>query len=122
MVKRIAITKLLSPDKIESINQRTRAGGAEIVKYLKTGSAFYAPSAAVVRMVRAIIEDREEVVPACVYLNGAYGIEGVYCGVPARLGRQGAAEIVEIPLTKQQRAALQASAERVRESCVKLSL
>ncbi len=116
------ITEFLKPDVIEAINQRTRDGGAEIVKYLKTGSAFYAPSSSVVRMVRSILEDRGEVIPSCVYLTGQYGIKDVYCGVPARLGREGVGEVVEIELTQLEKAALQTSAEHVRENCAKLSL
>lgn len=121
-VKGKPISEILKPDQIEAINQRTRDGGAEIVKYLKTGSAFYAPSSSVVRMVRAILQDKGEVIPSCVYLTGQYGIQDVYCGVPARLGKQGVKEVVEIPLTGQEKAALRASAEHVRENCAKLSL
>jgi len=121
-VKGVPIPKMMSAAKIEAINQRTRDGGAEIVKYLKTGSAFYAPSSSVVRMVRAIIQDRHEVIPACVYLEGQYGIRDVYCGVPVRFGQQGVAEIVEIDLTADQKKALQISAEHVRENCAKLNL
>ncbi|HXV28219.1 MAG TPA: malate dehydrogenase [bacterium] len=116
------ITQLLKPDVIESINQRTRDGGAEIVKFLKTGSAFYAPSSSVVRMVRSILEDRGEVIPCCVHLTGQYGIKDVYCGVPAKLGREGVREAVEIALTPAEKTALQASADHVRENCAKLSL
>jgi malate dehydrogenase len=119
-VKGKPITEILPADKIEAINQRTRDGGAEIVKYLKTGSAYYAPSASVVRMVRSILEDRGEIIPACVYLTGQYGLKDVYCGVPARLGRQGVAEVVELPLTPEQKQALHLSAEHVRENCDKL--
>ncbi len=116
------ITQLLKSDVIEAINQRTRDGGAEIVKYLKTGSAFYAPSSSVVRMVRSILEDRGEIIPSCVYLTGQYGIKDVYCGVPARLGREGVREVVEIELTSLEKTALQTSAEHVRENCAKLNL
>lgn len=122
LVRGKAITQMLEPEVIEQINQRTRDGGAEIVKYLKTGSAFYAPSASVVRMAGAIIEDRGEVIPSCVYVNGPYGIRDIYCGVPARLGRTGVREVVEIPLTDGQKAALQASAEQVRSHCQKITL
>jgi malate dehydrogenase len=121
-VKGKPITELLPADKIEAINQRTRDGGAEIVKYLKTGSAYYAPSSSVVRMVRSILEDRGEVIPSCVYLTGQYGLKDVYCGVPARLGRQGIKEVVELPLTPEQKAALHTSADHVRENCAKLNL
>jgi len=121
-VKGKSIPQLLKREKIEAINQRTRDGGAEIVKHLRTGSAFYAPSSSVVRMVRAIFEDKGEVIPSCVYLTGQYGIKDVYCGVPARLGRDGVKEIVEIKLTGEEKAALEQSAAHVRENCAKLSL
>ncbi len=121
-VKGKPITELLPADKIEAINQRTRDGGAEIVKHLKTGSAFYAPSSSVVRMVKAIFEDKGELIPCCVYLTGQYGIKDVYCGVPAKLNRQGVKEVVEIELTPQEKTALKTSADHVRENCAKLNL
>ena len=121
-VKGKSITELLPADKIEAINQRTRDGGAEIVKYLKTGSAYYAPSSSVVRMVRSILEDRGEVIPSCVYLTGQYGLKDVYCGVPAKLGRKGVVEIVELPLTEKQKQELNTSAQHVRENCEKITL
>lgn len=121
-VKGKPITELLDPAKIEAINQRTRDGGAEIVKYLKTGSAFYAPSSSVVQMVKAIFEDSGEIIPSCVYLTGQYGIRDVYCGVPARLGPNGLKEVVEIDLTPEQKSALKTSAEHVQENCSKLKL
>lgn len=121
-VKGKSITELLPADKIEAINQRTRDGGAEIVKYLKTGSAYYAPSASVVRMVRAILEDKGEVIASCVYMTGQYGLKDVYCGVPAKLGRKGVVEIVELPLTDKQKQELNTSAQHVRENCEKISL
>lgn len=116
------IAGILSKEKIAAINQRTRDGGAEIVQYLKTGSAFYAPSASVVRMARSILEDRKEIIPSCVYLEGAYGLKDVYCGVPAKLGRKGVEEVVEIPLTQEEKEALKISADHVRENCAKLNL
>lgn len=121
-VKGKPVTELLSKEKIEAINRRTRDGGAEIVKYLKTGSAFYAPSSSVVKMVRAVLQDTKEVIPSCVYLTGQYGLKNVYCGVPAKLGRKGVEEVVEIPLTPEQKEALGVSAQHVRENCAKLSL
>ncbi|MBN1689122.1 MAG: malate dehydrogenase [Candidatus Omnitrophica bacterium] len=121
-VKGKPITEFLEPARIEAINQRTRDGGAEIVRYLKTGSAFYAPSSATVRMVRAILENRDEIIPSCVYLNGEYGLKDVYCGVPAKLGKGGVKEVVEIPLSADEKSALHASAEHVRENCAKLSV
>jgi malate dehydrogenase len=121
-IKGKPITRLLKPEQIVAINQRTRDGGAEIVKYLKTGSAFYAPASSVVRMVRSILEDRGEIIPSCVYLTGQYGIKDVYCGVPAKLGRGGVEEVVEIQLTSEEKSALEKSAEHVRENCAKLNL
>lgn len=121
-VKGKPITQLLKPDKIEAINQRTRDGGAEIVSYLKTGSAFYAPSACVVRMVENILQEKGEIIPSCVYCTGQYGIKDIYCGVPARFDRSGVKEIVEIDLTPAEKKALQTSADHVRENVAKLSL
>ena len=105
-----------------ALNQRTRDGGAEIVKLLKSGSAYYAPSSSAVRMVRSVLEDRNEIIPSCVYLTGQYGITDVYCGVPAKLGREGVKEVVEIDLTADEKEALKKSAEHVRENCAKLNV
>lgn len=121
-VKGKPITELISPERIEAINQRTRDGGAEIVKYLKTGSAYYAPSSSVVRMVRSVLEDKHEVIASCVYLKGQYGIKDVYCGVPAKLGRYGVSEVIQLDLTPEEQKALQASADHVRENCAKLKI
>ena len=118
----VLLPELLKADRIEAINQRTRDGGAEIVKYLKTGSAFYAPSSCVTRMVENILKEKGEIIPSCVYLTGQYGIKDIYCGVPARFDRTGVKEIVEISLTASQKKALQNSAEHVRENAAKLSL
>ena len=85
-------------------------------------SAYYAPSSSVVRMARSVLQDRKEVIASCVYLTGQYGIKDVYCGVPAKLGRQGIAEVVEMDLTAEEKQALKASAEHVRENCAKLNL
>ncbi len=121
-VKGKPVTELIQKDKLEAINQRTRDGGAEIVKYLKTGSAFYAPASSVVRMVRSIVQDKNEIIPSCVYLTGQYGLKDVYCGVPAKLGRRGVTQVVEISLTDAEKTALAASAAHVRENCAKLNL
>ncbi len=121
-VKGKPVTKLLKPERIEAINQRTREGGAEIVSYLKTGSAFYAPSSCVARMVENILLEKGEVIPSSVYCTGQYGIQETYCGVPARFDRSGVKEIIELELTPQQKKALHASAEHVRENVAKLSL
>ena len=121
-VKGKPVTQLLKPERIEAMNQRTRDGGAEIVKYLKTGSAFYAPSSCVVRMVENILKEKGEVIPSCVYCTGQFGIKDIYCGVPARFDRNGVKEIVELDLTLAEKKALQTSAEHVRENVAKLSL
>ncbi|OGW89692.1 MAG: malate dehydrogenase [Omnitrophica bacterium RIFCSPLOWO2_01_FULL_50_24] len=117
-----SITELLSKEKIESINQRTRDGGIEIVNLLKSGSAYYAPSSSAVAMVQAVLQDTGRVFPSCVYLTGQYGIRDTYCGVPAKLGRLGVKEVVELGLTREAQSALKQSAEHVREQCAKLNL
>ncbi len=122
LVRGKPITKLLDSATIEAINQRTREGGAEIVKLLKTGSAYYAPSSSAVKMVRAILKDTGEVIPSCVYLKGQYGLSDVYCGVPAELGRKGVKKIIEIPVSDEERKALHASAEDVRLNFLKLKI
>jgi malate dehydrogenase len=113
----IPITELIAPDRLESLVQRTRDGGAEIVKYLKTGSAYYAPSAAAVEMVEAILKDKKKIVPCAAYLQGEYGINGLYVGVPCKLGAGGIEQIIEIKLTADEQAALQRSADSVKELC-----
>jgi len=113
----IPITELIEAGRLEEIVQRTRDGGAEIVKYLKTGSAFYAPSAAVVEMVEAILKDKKKILPCAVYLQGEYGISGYYIGVPCKLGSKGLEQIIEIKLTAEEDAALKKSAEAVKELC-----
>ncbi len=113
----IPITELIEPDRLEQIVQRTRDGGAEIVKYLKTGSAYYAPSAAVTEMVEAILKDKKKILPCAAYLEGEYGIEGYYIGVPCKLGAAGLEQIIEIKLTAEEDAALKKSAEAVKELC-----
>jgi len=113
----IPITDLLDAATIERLVQRTRDGGAEIVKYLKTGSAYYAPSAATVEMVEAILKDKKKILPCAVYLQGEYGIDGLYVGVPCKLGSRGLEQIIEIKLTPDEQAALQKSADAVKELC-----
>jgi malate dehydrogenase len=113
----IPITALLDAATIERLVQRTRDGGAEIVKYLKTGSAYYAPSAATVEMVEAILKDKKKILPCAVYLQGEYGISGLYVGVPCKLGSRGLEQIIEIKLTAEEQAALQKSADAVKELC-----
>ena len=109
------ISRLLSKDRIDQIVQRTRDGGAEIVDLLKSGSAYYAPSAAIAQMVEAILFDKKEVLPCTVYLEGEYGIDGLYVGVPVKLGSGGVEEIIELDLTDEESSALRASADAVRE-------
>jgi malate dehydrogenase len=111
----VPIEKLIKPERIEAIVKRTRDGGAEIVNLLKSGSAFYAPSAAVAQMVDAIILDRKQVLPCAVRLQGEYGITGLFVGVPVKLGERGAEEVIELDLTRDERAALQRSADSVKE-------
>src|ERR1700739_4349561 len=113
----IPITELIAPDRLGQIVQRTRDGGAEIVKYLKTGSAYYAPSAATVEMVEAILRDKKKILPCAAYLQGEYGIEGYYIGVPCKLGAAGLEKIIEIKLTPEEDAALKKSAAAVKELC-----
>jgi malate dehydrogenase len=113
----IPITELMPKEKIDAIVQRTRDGGAEIVKYLKTGSAYYAPSAATVEMVEAILKDKKKVLPCAAYLEGEYGISGYYIGVPCKLGSRGIEQILEIKLTAEEDAALKKSAAAVKELC-----
>ncbi|MEK7389816.1 MAG: malate dehydrogenase [Elusimicrobiota bacterium] len=114
-VNGIAITELLSKEKIEAINQRTRDGGAEIVKLLKTGSAYYAPSAAAAEMVEAIVKDKKKILPCAALLEGEYGIDGVFVGVPCKLGARGIESIIQLNLTVDERSALLKSAGAVKE-------
>jgi malate dehydrogenase len=111
----IPITQLLTKERIDAIVQRTRDGGIEIVNYYKTGSAYYAPSAAVAEMVESVLKDEKKILPCAVYLEGEYGMSGVYLGVPVKLGRGGVEQIVEIELTPEEKSALGRSAESVRE-------
>jgi malate dehydrogenase len=113
----IPLTELLDAAAIERIVQRTRDGGAEIVKHLKTGSAFYAPSAAAVEMVEAILKDKKKILPCAAYLQGEYGITGYYIGVPCKLGERGLEQIIEIKLTPEEEKALKKSADSVKELC-----
>src|SRR5438045_2793458 len=110
----IPITELIPKDRLEAILQRTRDGGAEIVKYLKTGSAYYAPSAAATEMVEAILKDKKKIMPCAVFLQGEYGINGLFVGVPCKLGSNGLEEIIEIKLTADEQAALNKSTAAVK--------
>jgi malate dehydrogenase len=118
----IPITELIEPARLEELVQRTRDGGAEIVKYLKTGSAYYAPSAATVEMAEAILKDKKKILPCAAYLQGEYGIDGYYIGVPCKLGAAGLEKIVEIKLTPEEDAALKKSAASVKELCAVISV
>ena len=109
------VSKLIAPKRLEEIVQRARDGGAEIVNYLKTGSAFYAPSASIVQMVEAILFDKKEILPCTAYLQGQYGINDLYVGVPVKLGSNGVEEIVELNLNGDELNALRKSAEAVQE-------
>ncbi len=118
----IPITDLLPKEKIDDLVRRTAGGGAEIVNLLKTGSAYYAPGGATVEMVEAILRDKKKILPCAAYLNGEYGVKGLYVGVPVKLGRNGVEQIVEITLTPEEHAAFQKSAGAVRELVDKLKL
>ena len=118
----IPLPELLPKDKIEAIVKRTRDGGAEIVSLLKTGSAFYAPAAATVEMIEAILKDKKKIVPCAAYLDGQYGVKGLYVGVPVKLGRGGAEQVIEIRLTPDEDAAFKKSVASVRELVEKLKL
>jgi malate dehydrogenase len=111
----VPITELMEKSTIDRLVQRTRDGGAEIVKYLKTGSAYYAPSAAVAEMVEAILKDKKKIMPCAAYLEGEYGIRGLFVGVPCKLGERGIEDVWEIKLTPEEQAALEKSAGAVRE-------
>ena len=111
----VPIGELLPQERIDAIVERTRDGGAEIVNLLKTGSAFYAPSAAVAQMVDAILLDRKRILPCAVHLQGEYGIDGLFVGVPVKLGARGAEEVIQLELTADELAALQRSADSVQE-------
>jgi malate dehydrogenase len=111
----VPITELIEAGRIEEIVDRTRNGGAEIVALLKTGSAYYAPAASVAQMVDSILSDRNAILPCAAYLQGEYGVDGLFVGVPVKLGRTGITEVVEIELTDSERSAFDRSAAAVRE-------
>jgi malate dehydrogenase len=115
-VSGIPVSQLMPADKLAAIVDRTRNGGAEIVAHLKTGSAYYAPSAAAIQMVEAIALDKRRVLPCSVWLQGEYGLKDVFCGVPCKLGRNGLERIIDIKLTEAERAELVKSAEAVRST------
>jgi len=121
-VSGIPITQLMPQERIEKLVERTRKGGSEIVRHLKTGSAFYAPGAAASEMVEAIIKDKHRVLPVSAYLDGQYGLKDVYTGVPVKLGAGGVEEIIEIRLSKEQLTALHKSADIFRKNADLLKL
>ena len=118
----IPLPALLPPERLEALIERTRRGGAEIVQLLGSGSAFYAPSAAVVEMVESIVKDKKRILPCAAYLTGEYGLDGLFVGVPVKLGRRGIEQIVEIDLEPGERAELHRSAEEVRVAMGRLNL
>jgi malate dehydrogenase len=118
----IPLPALLPKEKIDAIVNRTRKGGAEIVNLLKTGSAYYAPSAAVFEMVDAILKDKKKILPCAAYLEGEYGMKDLFVGVPVKLGAKGIEQIIEIKLEPDEKAALHKSSESVRELCTVLGL
>src|SRR6266849_411746 len=121
-VSGIPIAQLLDQATLDKIVKRTREGGAEIVSYLKTGSAYYAPSAAVTQMVEAIVRDKRRILPCAAWLDGEYGLSGVYCGVPCKLGRRGLEQIIQVKLSADERAALAKSANAVKETMAAVKL
>ena len=121
-VSGIPVTQLMDRKTLDAIVDRTRNGGAEIVKYLKTGSAYYAPSAAAVQMAEAIVHDKKRVLPCAAWLEGEYGMSGLFLGVPCKLGRKGLERILEVELTPQERSDLAKSADAVREPMSVLKL
>jgi len=121
-VSGIPVTQLLDRKTLDEIVDRTRNGGAEIVKYLKTGSAYYAPSSGAVQMAEAIVRDQKRVLPCAAWLEGEYGMSGLFLGVPVKLGRGGMEKILEVELTSKERVDLGKSAEAVREPMSKLSI
>jgi len=118
----VPITELMSQSTIDRLVERTVNGGAEIVNLLKTGSAFYAPSAAVTNMVEAVVKDTKRILPVCAYLNGEYGRKDIYLGVPVKLGRHGVEEIVELKLTQEEEKALGKSADAVKSGIASLNI
>jgi malate dehydrogenase len=115
-VSGIPVTQLLDRAALDRIVDRTRNGGAEIVAFLKTGSAYYAPSAAAVQMVESIVLDKKRILPCAAWLEGEFGLSGIYCGVPCKLGKGGLEKILEVQLTADEKAALAKSANAVKET------
>lgn len=118
----VPLEKILAPDKLEAIVNRTRKGGGEIVSLLKTGSAFYAPAVAIAQMAEAILKDKHLIVPAAAYMQGEYGLDGIYFGAPVQLGRGGVEKVIEYELSDGEKAALEKSAAGIRENLAILKL
>jgi malate dehydrogenase len=121
-VSGIPVTQLMERATLDAIVDRTRNGGAEIVKHLKTGSAYYAPSAGAVQMVEAIVNDQRRILPCAAWLEGEYGMSGLYLGVPCKLGRGGLQQVLQVELTDAERAALEQSAQAVRDPMAAIKL
>jgi malate dehydrogenase len=121
-VSGIPLSQLLSKEKIDRLVDRARKGGGEIVNLLKTGSAFYAPSAAAIQMAEAIFKDKKRILPCCVYLNGEYGLKDICFGVPIKLGANGVESVIELQLTEEEKALVAKSAESVKKSILELKL
>jgi malate dehydrogenase len=121
-VSGIPVTQLIDKAKLEAIVDRTRNGGAEIVKFLKTGSAYYAPSSAAVQMCEAIAHDKKRILPCAAWLTGEYGMRDIFLGVPCKIGRGGLEQILEVELTTDERKALEKSADAVRELIAAIKL
>ena len=121
-VSGIPLTELMPKERIQALIDRTRDGGAEIVKLLKTGSAYYAPSASAIQMVEAIVKDKKRILPCSAYLEGEYGLKGIYFGVPVKLGAQGVERVIELDLTEEEKNLVRASAEAVRKSIEELKV
>ena len=121
-VSGIPISELMSAERIEQLVDRARNGGIEIVNYLKTGSAYYAPSSSAVEMVDAIVKNRQRILPCAAYLEGEYGLNGMYVGVPVKLGRNGIEKVIELKLTDKELAELHRSAMDVKTNIDKLGM
>ncbi len=121
-VSGISITELLSKEKIDKLITRTRKGGGEIVGLLKTGSAYYAPGASIIQMVESIIKDKKRILPCSAFLEGEYGIEGIFVGVPVKLGAGGIEQIIQIELTEAESSALKSSADEVKKTLSALKM
>ncbi len=117
----IPLPELLTPERVNALVERTRNGGAEIVALLKTGSAYYAPSAATLEMMESILLDKKKILPCSVQLDGEYGVQGVFAGVPVKLGAQGIEQIIEVKLNPEEQAAFMKSVEAVRSGCAKFT-